>query len=544
MQLAWKWIFVALVLGYGLVYAPFGTNETDGGFLTGLAWQLLQGKMLYRDIVYIRPPLPVWLRAIEMHVLPLNGAILAERWVFYLKMAIISCLGAAILQKANKQNPWPLACFAFVLSVHNYPAAAWHTVDGIFFASLGCWFLFQNHRCTTLFAAGAAFAAALLCKQSFYPLAPVFVASLLLLNLNAAGRIPKILSGLGGFVVVISLFFNYLYQNNLLSAYLKLTGGAATGAQALQHGLLDYFRISALYIGFSVVLLPPVVWYFLYKKQSQRALAAWALWLLLLLGGLAWTVVSRQTFTLPFAQTRLLFWIALAWRLWLWRRGALQEALRLGVLLSVSWCAALSWGYNLPILFALPGVYAVFEISRQLWQAVFQGKKSVVIALGALLLMLAVFRLAFEFVYRDGRRSQMSAPLGAVFPALTGIYSDAATADLYADLKRLAAQYGPAVKTMPAFPQANFLSQTRSPLPLDWVVAREMGAASGWVVGQMEQARPVFLIEKTYAGALDNSPELFLTRELLRQGQLLEETPHFWVLRGPLKLHIDNAADQ
>ena len=54
-----KWLFFSLLAAYCLCYAPYGVNETDGGFVTGLAWQTLQGKTLYGDVVYVRPPLPV-----------------------------------------------------------------------------------------------------------------------------------------------------------------------------------------------------------------------------------------------------------------------------------------------------------------------------------------------------------------------------------------------------------------------------------------------------------------------------------------------------
>ncbi|MEO6037351.1 MAG: hypothetical protein ABIQ93_02990, partial [Saprospiraceae bacterium] len=166
-RFAWPFLFFAVVIGYCLAYAPYGINETDGGFLTGLAWQVLQGKVLYRDLLYVRPPLPVWLRALELHLLPETWAILGERWIFYLKLATYSWLAAATLTAGR--NRWQLATLAFIVSVHCYPAAAWHTVDGIFFAVLATWLLFKVPGPWGAMAAGLALVAALLCKQSFYP---------------------------------------------------------------------------------------------------------------------------------------------------------------------------------------------------------------------------------------------------------------------------------------------------------------------------------------------------------------------------------------
>jgi hypothetical protein len=161
-------LFLATFIFYLFMYAPWGINESDGGFLTGLAWQILSGKTLYQDIIYVRPPLPVWLRALEIQLLPDHFAVLGERWIFYLKVAIYSWLGAAILAEGRKR--WWLACFGFVLSVHCYPAAAWHTVDGILFAVFSAWCLMANKTKASSFFSGMALCLSLLCKQSFYPL--------------------------------------------------------------------------------------------------------------------------------------------------------------------------------------------------------------------------------------------------------------------------------------------------------------------------------------------------------------------------------------
>ncbi len=47
----YPFLFFAIVLVYCLLYAPYGINETDGGFLSGLGWQVLSGKTIYQDIV-------------------------------------------------------------------------------------------------------------------------------------------------------------------------------------------------------------------------------------------------------------------------------------------------------------------------------------------------------------------------------------------------------------------------------------------------------------------------------------------------------------
>ncbi len=535
--LFWPVIFFVLVLGYAIFYAPYGINETDGGFLTGLAWQVLQGKTLYQDVVYVRPPLPVWLRALELQILPTSWAILGERWIFYIKVAAYSWLAAAILSEGRDR--WRLAVFGFVVSAHCYPATAWHTVDGILFAVVSAYGLFKMPGRRGAILAGVALFAALLCKQSFYPLAIFGLAASLAKPIQKPIRFATWM--LTGLLVSTALFLLYLYQNNLLAAFLRLTNGAANSGQAIQHGLLDYFRIATPLAVLSVVLLLLGV-VFWQKKRFLFVYLVWIMWLAALIGSYAFAIWQRQDFTVPFAQLRLLFWLAVGWI-----GGQMVERLKTKdqllktknyipalFLLAISWCAAVSWGYNLPILFATPGVWAALEISRRLHHAAFQSTNQPInqsTNFLALLALLAVFRFGYEFVYRDGRRRAMTEDLGRVFPALSGIYSNVETVALYEELKMLTARYGPNVKTLPSFPQANFLTNTMPPLPLDWVVSREMNADSALVMKVLQKKNLVLFIEKQYLTTIETDPELALVRSVVNMATRLEETPHFWVMQ-------------
>ena len=535
----WPLLFFLLVLLYAVYYAPYGINETDGGFLTGLAWQVLQGKILYQDLVYIRPPLPVWLRALELQALPSSWAILGERWIFYLKVAAYSWLAAAVLAKGRDR--WRLATFGFVVSAHCYPAAAWHSVDGILCAVLSAWCLFNKPGFWGSMLAGVTLFTALLCKQSFYPLAFFGLAAAWFL----AQRGRAVVGLLTGFLLGTVLFFSYLYKNGLIAGFLRMTNGAASSGQALQHGVLDYFHIQPGLAGLSVVLLL-VAWLWR-DKYANVAYAAWMTWLAALIGSYAFAIWQRQDFTAPFAQARLLFWLACGFLVF-------QIIQRLNTkhqipntkhivsalfLLAIAWCAAVSWGYNLPILLATPGVWAVLEINRRLYErmaAKFTGQRIRQVASRwgsalALVALLAVFRWGYEFVYRDGRRSAMTEDLGCIFPALRGIRSDLETATRYGELKMLTNRYGPHCKTLPAFPQANFLTNTLPPLPLDWVASREMNADSTLVMNALKRAQPVLLIEKSYLSAIETDPELALVRSVFHSATRLGETTNFLVMR-------------
>lgn len=525
-NILWKFLFFSIIVGYCLFYAPFGVNETDGGFLTGLAWQVLNGKVLYQDIIYVRPPLSVWLRALELQFLPEYFAVLGERWIFYIKLAMYSWLAAAILVPGERR--WQLAALGFVVSAHCYPPMAWHTVDGILFAVLAAFFIFRRNESSYFgyCAGGLSLFCTLLCKQSFYPLLPLFTLVLLLEN---EGRWKGIASFFGGFALGTTLFFTYLVQNNIFEGFLQMTSAAASGGQAFQHGVLDYFRITPELALPGIFLLTPVVWWFWKGKNSKLAETAWSLWLLALVLSYASVTWLRQDHTVPFAQSRAMFWVAAVLFL---SQGSRSRVHRTSLLLlGISWCASVSWGYNLPILFATPWVWAGMEITRMLQASNTKNQKSFLKnALTMLVMLLLAFRIGHEFVYRDGRRNQMTEPMGVIFPKLSGVYSDRETSGLYQDLKQLAEQYGSNFKVLPAFSQANFLTNTSPPLPLDWVVNRETNSNNNLIVNELKEKGPVIFIQKSFKLKIESDPEMDLTRLILASGKIVQETSNFWVI--------------
>lgn len=535
-------LFVGIVFLYCLVYAPFGINETDGGFLSGLAWQVLCGKTLYQDMVYVRPPLPVWLRAAELTCLPENWSILGERWIFYGKIALYSWMAADLLaRRRTTAFRWMLAAAGFIVSVHSYPACAWHTVDGILFAVLSVWLYATdaNSSIGQLWRAGLAgiaLAATLLCKQSFYPLAILLPGMLILWNHPEKGKRVAVL--LAGATLSITLFFSYLYQKGILGNFWQMTRASASGAQAFQHGIMDYWRINPLVAGFTIVLLGTAFWCYKQGKLPYVRLL-WNGWLIALLGSYLYQCERQQSFVAPFAQSRLVFLIAMAWviiryvdKKTFYKNLHTDAALPL-MLLAISWSASVSWGYNLPILFASPWVFAVMDIGQKLWNS--QHTKAFPVTRYAvhLLVLLGVARYGYEFVYRDGRRSEMSVSLGTIFPKLSGINSTPEKAALYRDLSQLRQKYGQQYVVLPAFPQAQLLTGDCSPLPLDWVVKRETNGDSTLIMKALNQYHPFVFLEKTNLKNTAADPELEHVRQILDRSKFVEETTFFRVYRYP-----------
>ncbi|MBL7827206.1 MAG: hypothetical protein JNJ57_11275, partial [Saprospiraceae bacterium] len=333
----------------------------------------------------------------------------------------------------------------------------------------------------------------------------------------------------GGVASALALWWVYLAQAGLSAMYMSLTAGSTTTGQAVQHGLFDYWMITPELAIPSVLTMA-----FLYlRRKSPLSGLVWALWLLALIWSYTTVTWLRQEHTAPFAQSRFLFLLAAGWMLTHryrergshWSRKSIISLL----LLSVSWCASISWGYSLPLLFAAPWIWGVFEISDSIhWD---ERLKPLAVAYRIALVasLLVAFRVGYEFVYRDGKRSEMTEHLGDIFPKLQGIYSDLQTAAKYRDLANLAQQYGPNYAILPAFPQAHFLTGTTPPLPMDWVVNRESNGENELIIKGLNRTDWIF-IEKSHLDQADKDPQLSVTQRVLTQCERKGETEYFVLL--------------
>lgn len=536
-----KVLFFSLLIAYPIMYAPYGINETDGGFITGLAWQILQGKQLYSEVIYVRPPLTVWLRALEMRLLPTDWAVLAERVFFYWKIGISAWLAADSL--AFRKKKWMLAALGFVVSAHCYPAAAWHTVDGILFGSLAFWFLFKKPNSLIFSALAGVFTVmSMLCKQSFFPLAVVFFAVVAIFFWKKKMGIGQLVAAVVGFFGAVAAFFFYLKISGAWSAYFEWTAGAGSFRDFFQHGFVDFFRISPQVLGF--VLAGAVLGFLL--KFLKKGIGNWPVFALAiagLIGSYLFQVIENQSFTPPFGQSRLLFDASFLWLVFLFFQKKWDAAaVRFAAFLSLSWMASISWGYNLPVLCATPLVFGVWEIGVFLTgsrPAVFFLKNGFLTAFFnhkmAQWLLLAALVFTFfvgnQFIYRDGRRHEMTEPLSEIFPKLESIKSDPETYEKYLELREFHEKYGANLTVVPSFPLADFLLGTRPVLPIDWESSLETNGHNELIINVLEEKMPIVLVEKNYGDRLFSDPKFAATKWLVEHFSKIGESENFWVYR-------------
>lgn len=99
-----------------------------------------------------------------------------------------------------------------------------------------------------------------------------------------------------------------------------LTTGATTLRQALRHGVAHYFQIPSILVVFTVICAAGLsLWPKLAPRFGRLADAFWWLWVAGLVFSFAWTVHQRQAYTVPFAQSRILFIWAALYAVLMWR---------------------------------------------------------------------------------------------------------------------------------------------------------------------------------------------------------------------------------
>ena len=516
--------YVAFVCVYAVIYAPYGVNETDSGFLSGLAWRVLQGQALYADTLYIRPPLSVWLRALEMQLLPHESGLLWERMLFFAKTGLYAWICAALLSEAGMRR-WALALLGFVVGVHCAPPGAWYTTDGILLGAIGFGLLKKEWQ----IAAGLCIGLAMLCKQSFYPAFGLLIwASAWQGGARGAG-----MSALGAAIPLGALYV-YLHQNGLWPVFWEMNSGTASAGTAWEYGFRSFAQIDPRLLAITAAFA--LSFGLAYRKRPALAWMLWAAWVAALMVSYTYTVWQRGEFTLPFSQTRLLFIGASVRAVLLFFQKKTHPPPMLLPLLGLSWCAAISAGYNLPVLLATPWIWVMAETGRHLTDRMpvgllrnAAGKWAWATALVG---CIAIFRLGYEYGYRDGRRAEMSADLGAYFPAMRGIRTTPERAELYRELKALSAEF-PRFAVLPYFSLAHWITRSQPFLPCDWTNVFETNGMYHLFDETLERDRPTIFFEKKYAPTLPNDPKLIWAKATLQRMTLVRETPHWQAYQLP-----------
>ena len=157
------------------LFSKLGFNPTDDGFTLAYSRRIIEGQIPHRDFIIIRPFLSPLLH-LPFVLWGGNYTYLLSRFFVWFQFTCMAWAGVYIIQKGLRLSFGNLekiciALISLVVSAHTFPTMAWHTIDGLFFTTIGialCFSEKQHAKLIGYFLIGMAY----LCKQSFIFMAP------------------------------------------------------------------------------------------------------------------------------------------------------------------------------------------------------------------------------------------------------------------------------------------------------------------------------------------------------------------------------------
>ncbi|WP_239154092.1 hypothetical protein [Amycolatopsis sp. FDAARGOS 1241] len=478
------WVLV-LAVATELRVGRFGFHPTDQGFILAQAWRVLQGEVPHADIISARP-----LGSAILHVVDfgLPGPLFfASSCLAMVQIALTTIAFAALVTRRPVLSWGPgrtaLVAAAALLNLNGFPLMAWHTVDGITLTACGAWALDSGLRKGNPYARLGGLAllgAAAFMKQSF-ALAAVIGLVWTLCYPNRSRRLAGDVAALGAFGIAYVAWVSA--GGGLAEMVSQVTGGVpAYGERLLELWLADPesllrppVRGLTFFAVVSVVLLGVRL-----AGDRLGVAARWMSWLLALGGvaAVAGTVADgRLTGSSRWAD--VLWWIlavAVVVHAAVWRRVSWPALL----VLATGFMASLSWGNDTPTLLtgslALTAVLLLASVVPDLTPVVCRTWLTTTAGLVTVAVCgWVVVAHHDDAAYLDLSHDELTADLGSVAPALTGIRTNPSTFAYVAQIRDCLQRY-PAARTavLPDNPFAYPAFGLRNPFPLEWPLPLEI----------------------------------------------------------------------
>lgn len=499
--LAWG---LLLPLAYLLLIGRLGWSHLDDGFILGNAWRVFQGELIYRDFFYVRPPGSVYLHALWYWLVPRDWVYFTGRAVYCLQIMVYSMVAAHSLA-ASPEAPVYLkrhwrrfAAVGFIMSACMLTPFPWHTVDGIFFGTLGAAMLLtpkpqsSANRLKHLLG-GVLLVMAALCKQSFYPW-PLVVMAILV----AQGERSKALWCLTGVVFTALVTSLVLHHLGIWESFRLQTTGNVTLADAFFAGVAPYLK------SFVVLALPAL----LVNAAALRLAPRWGIshWtpshaanLFAVTVAVIWLArwAYYQSPTLAFINLWLdqTFWLAsIYWVLmrildkkppWTWLAW-----------LILAWCTSISWGFMSTGLFFLPILMGTWMF---LYSPTSASKNTSfhIERCGFPVVLLLVMSL-FRALTHEGNPASFACALGKTESAFSGVFTTQANCDKLADMRDIVTRLkSQRLLFLPSFTTGYMQFGLRNPLPLDYLTNAEAGTHTEKIRKMFHERVEYVLIEKS-----------------------------------------------
>lgn len=468
-----------------LAYSWMGFSPTDQGFTLAYSRRIIEGQVPHLDFIIIRPPLSPLIHTpfvlfggeytywLSRAFVWFQFAVIAWAWVSAADHVSGRVFGAPLKLL--------LGVVAFSGTAQHFVLTAWHSIDGMFLASIGAWLLVTRRSTGSRFSGYLLAGAAYLTKQSFILVAPLFLLVL------GDWRRPKYLLAAA---VPGLLYIAYLLASGAFpDAYAQLT--SQTGI--LSAGILSYLNYAVALGGvLGLALTLPLV-----------ATGGLSLDRLPARPGVVRGTGALSLFGVPAAFTTLgmivdalstvafgIFGMALGAAavmlgadLYRRRRGEPTRdvgAVRFTLLaLALAWSASLSFGYNTPGLGIGIMLLALWLLAYPYLPTASAPRLARAVLVGAGLAVILSFAWSrTEYIYRELPAAQLTEPAGEVLPGGRLIYTNSQTYAFLEDIgegRRIAEERGKEYAIIPQAAGHWVQAEQPNPLPLDWPWSVELG---------------------------------------------------------------------
>lgn len=495
-ELHFKIIFFIILSIYCLFFSQFGMENWDTGYIPSFSWRVVNGQNIYEDFIYKGPPITIYFHAFFMKVLPVAGQFFFIRISSYLLFATqvyftISAFDNWYTFKNFGISKWALITICFILSVLNFPPYPWPTTDGLLFASIALWILSKNIKMGWLPMASVGFfiVIATFTKQSFY-LIPIGFLSYFLVVYG----FQKMLQFGLLLLFFFGLYISWISSYTSLSNYLEQTSNQTSFIDLYNSGISNYMHCFKSKWILLLVIFFPILPSFRFRKVYLAFIKNYLKWLLL---GILVISIGFQLFQLERNASMQFFVICVLalvyYYFFIQNDIAFLAPIFLALLLA--WSSAISVGSPYPI-FYYTGMIVSFIVL--FYKEIPKFKFDLILQKVVLLLLCLSSFASNRFPYRDGAIEDLTCDLGLISPKLKFIKTDQETYEKHLEMKQLVEKYGQHFIVAPNTPLANYIFDSQSELPADWIITNEvMGRESIFLKIAANKKNYIF-IEKEY----------------------------------------------
>lgn len=495
--LNYKIILFLIISFYCLILSQYGMETWDTGYMSSFAWRIVNGQHVYEDFIYKFPPVTIYAHAFFMKILPETGQFFYFRIIAYLSFLLqvyFFVSGTYLIYNIKKVNKWGLIILCFLISWLNFPPYPWPTTDGLLYASIAFWIVAKNTKVNfvTLFLIAFFSLLSALSKQSFY-LIPLLILVWIYIRYNLKASLYYIIS----LSILIGIFVLLICQITTWQNFKQQHNGTLDLRDLYIVGFHHYvFMPFKFFVALTIIISTSL---FIYLKKTNQKIGQLTPYLKKI--AIAFLLVAIFLFLINkfFAASFLAFDAAVIALLYSYfeKKKTISYLFPLVVLIAISWSVSISLGYQTTLLFATGIILNFITLFEN--EVSINPKKYILIGLPLCLVAFA----SNKNPYHEDSILELNYSLESISPKLKYIKTKKETFEKHLELKQLIKKYGENYIVAPSMPMANYLFNTQSQLPGDWLLDHEIDGQNERFIKICSNKKNYIFIEKSFVTGED-----------------------------------------